>query len=272
MEIDLNKILTGRMAPWKRRLIPPGVIGGLEKIVHQDELNALLRAAAPAVGSEFASDILRELNISISIEGLENIPENGRFIFASNHPLGGLDGIALIKVLGEKYGDDNIRFPVNDMLLHVEPLRNVFLAINKYGSQSRAATIALNEAYASDCQICIFPAGLVSRLHDDGKIRDLEWHKSFVSKAIEYNRDIIPVRFIGQNSMRFYRTARLRKQLGVKVNIEQALLPSELCKSRNKHFRIIFGQPIDPKQLKAAGMTLQQIANHISQLSSALSS
>lgn len=269
MNIDLHRILRERVGGWKGKLIPGFLISALERMVHQRELNEVLDSVRPAQGTEFARKTYDYFDLTLESRGEENIPGEGRFIFASNHPLGGLDGIGLIKVLGRRYGDDGLRFLVNDMLMNVEPLRPVFLPINKYGSQGRAAASAIASAYASDVQMLIFPAGLVSRLQPGGAIEDLTWQKSFVQKAVEYRRDIIPVRFEGRNRMRFYRTARWRKRLGLKVNIEQAMLPAELCASRGKKFRVTFGRPIGWQEIStrlAAGETPAQIAASIRSL------
>lgn len=266
LEIDLNRIIRSRIGGWKGRLIPGFLISALERLVHQKELNATLDATYPAEGTAFAEAVYEYFDLTLDVRGMENIPDSGRFIFASNHPLGGLDGIGLIKALGSRYGDDGIRFLVNDMLMNVEPLRPVFLPINKYGSQGRQAAKAIAEAYASDMQMLIFPAGLVSRLHPDGKIRDLSWQKSFIQKAVEYERDIIPVRFEGLNRNRFYRTAWWRKRLGLRVNIEQAMLPAELCAARGNSYRVIFGRPVSWRQLAdrlAAGATPAALAAEI---------
>lgn len=263
LKINLHKILRERMPRKVSRLIPGFLITGLEKLIHQDELNEMLRMGYPMRGSDFASKVLDYLALTVEVFGLKQLPEGKRFMFASNHPLGGLDGIALIAVLGKKYGDDGVRFLVNDMLMNVEPLSDVFLPINKYGSQGRNAAKAINEAMDSDMQILQFPAGLVSRLLDDGSIADLEWQKAFVAKAIEYKRDIVPVRFEAQNTMRFYRTARWRKKLRLKVNIEQALLPGELCRSKGKTFRIIFGDPISWQTLRDSKKSPKQLATEI---------
>lgn len=266
LEIDLNRIIRSRIGGWKGRLIPGFLISALERLVHQKELNATLDATYPAEGTAFAEAVYEYFDLTLDVRGMENIPDSGRFIFASNHPLGGLDGIGLIKALGSRYGDDGIRFLVNDMLMNVKPLRPVFLPINKYGSQGRKAAKAIADAYASDMQMLIFPAGLVSRLHPDGEIRDLAWQKSFIQKAVEYERDIIPVRFEGLNRNRFYRTAWWRKRLGVKINIEQAMLPAELCAARGNSYRVIFGRPVSWGQLAdriAAGATPGALAAEI---------
>lgn len=262
LQIDLKEILRQRIPQATRRWIPGVLYTALEKIICQRELNGILQRTFPLRGSAFCNAVLADLEITVSVTGLDSLPP-GRYIFASNHPLGGLDGITLIAALGARYGDENIRFLVNDMLMHVEPLSDVFLPINKYGSQGRHAATAIANAYASDGQIVIFPAGLVSRLHDDGSIHDLKWNKAFVAKAMEYDRPIVPVFFDALNRHRFYRWARLRKRLGIKVNLEQVTLPSELVHSRGRHFRIIFGSPIAPSRLKDSGRTPPVLAEAI---------
>ena len=264
LQLDIEGILRKRIPSRKQKFIPGFLYGALSRLIHQDELNEMLRIGYPSQGSEFSRKVLEHLDIEVTVEGAENLPaKDRRVVFASNHPLGGLDGIALIAVLGQRYGDENIRFLVNDLLMNVEPLGNVFLPINKYGSQARAAAEAINAEYASDRQIVIFPAGLVSRLHPGGEVHDLKWQKAFVQKAIENDRDIVPVRFVALNRKRFYRLAKWRKKLGIKVNIEQATLPAELCASRGKRFRIIIGQPISVSELRASGRSFPQLAEDL---------
>ncbi|MCM1376972.1 MAG: 1-acyl-sn-glycerol-3-phosphate acyltransferase [Clostridium sp.] len=262
IQIDLHKILRKRLGGWKGKLIPGFLISLLERVVCQDELNVILRACYPAEGSDFAKRVLAHLNISVEVEGLDELPD-GRFVFASNHPLGGLDGITLVAVLGARYGDDNLRVLVNDMLMNVRPLADVFLPVNKYGAQGRRSAELINEAFQSDAQIVTFPAGLVSRLHDDGSIRDLMWQKAFAAKALSSNRDIVPVRFEALNSLRFYKFARWRKKSGLKINIEQALLPSELVKCRGKRFRIHFGSPLSIASMKEQGLSAREITMRV---------
>lgn len=251
-----------RIGGWKGRAVAP-VAKLLARLIHQDELNDMLCYADGLDGSCFSEAIYDYLELGLEVEGLDRIPEGRRYVFACNHPLGGLDGIGLVKVLGGRYGDDNVRFLVNDMLMHVEPLRGVFLPINKYGAQGRGAAAGIAAAFGSDRQMVVFPAGLVSRLHDDGGIKDLAWRKSFVQKAVESGRDIVPVRFEGHNRMRFYRLARWRKKLGIKVNLEQALLPAEFCATRGRKFRVVFGEPVSCASLSArreAGESFADIA------------
>ena len=271
LQLNIKEILKARIPKKKRRWIPPFLISYVERLIRQKELNEILRATLPSEGSEFSRRVLDFLDITVDVEGLGHLKDGERYMFASNHPLGGLDGMALITVLGGKYGDDNIRFLVNDMLMNVLPLRNIFLPVNKFGKQGRDNTKIINEKMESDCQIFQFPAGLCSRMNDKGEIADLDWQKSFVAKAIEYKRDIVPVYFEGRNSMKFYNTARWRKKLGVKFNLEQVLLPSELCKARGSNFRIIIGKPIPWQTLEALGANPKEIAQKIRTISYSLS-
>lgn len=271
LQINIKEIINSRLPENKRRWIPHFLISGVEKLIRQKELNEILVATLPSEGSEFSRRVLDFLDISVKVEGLENLKDGARYMFASNHPLGGLDGMALITVLGKKYGDENIRFLVNDLLMNVTPLKGIFLPVNKFGKQGREYAQIINEKIDSDCQIFQFPAGLCSRLHDNGEIADLEWQKSFVVKALESERDVVPVFFEGQNSKKFYKTARWRKKLGIKFNLEQILLPSELCKARGSKFRIIFGTPIPYQELKESGKTPRELAQVLRSASYSLS-
>lgn len=270
LQFSLKEIIKARAPRRVRRWLSAPVVSVLEKIICQDELNAILRYAHPARGVEFARKALEYLHIDIKAQGLENIPENGRFIFASNHPLGGLDGIALIALLGEKYKVQGIKFPVNDLLLNVKPLAEVFIPINKFSRQGRKNAAMLERAMASDVQMLYFPAGLVSRLGDDGKVKDLTWQKTFVQKALEHDRIIIPVHFSGLNSRLFYRGARLRRRLGLKFNLEQILLPREMIRQKGANYTVSFGKPITPAQLREMGAAPAKIASQIKEISYSL--
>lgn len=228
--------------PKLAKKIPSFVYNYLKRVIHQEELNYFFGKYGATKGVEFTKHVLEYLNITYEIKGLENIPKDGRFIFASNHPLGGADGIMLISYLGQKY---DILFPVNDILLNVKSLDNIFLPINKHGKQAKLAAENLNKAFDSDKQILIFPAGLVSRKHRGGKIKDLEWKKTFISKAINSKRDIIPVHVSGKNSNFFYNLANIRNFIGIKANLEMLYLVDEFSKHRNKKFTITFGEPIN---------------------------
>ncbi len=240
--IDIDGILKDK-APKKYKKIPRFIVNYLKRIVHQDDINGILERNKDLKGVEFMRALVdNEFKLKLNVEGEENIPDEGRLVFASNHPLGGLDGICLSTILGEKY-NGKIKYLVNDVLYYLEPLKPIFVPINKYGAQAKYSAKAINEAYASDNQIITFPAGLCSR-KTKGKITDLDWMKSFISKSIEHQRDVIPVHFDGKNSNFFYNFANIRKATGLKFNIELIYLPDEMYKNSNETFTITFGKPI----------------------------
>lgn len=246
MKVDVDALLKAK-APRHYRYIPRWLISLVKRIVHQDDLNELLRLYGHLQGADFATAIIKHLNIDLEIRGMENIPaDTNRLIFACNHPLGALDGIAIISLLGEKY-PGKLRFIVNDMLMVVPPLAPIFLPVNKHGAQSRNAASALIATMEGDYAVATFPAGLCSRNTHADVIEDLEWKKTFIAHSRQYHRLIVPMHFSGKNTKLFYRVAKLRKHLGLKFNIEMVLLPREIFKSRNKKFIITFGTPIPPE-------------------------
>jgi len=240
-KLDLDKIIKDK-APNIYNKIPRFVISYLKRKIHQDELNEILEIYEDKDGVDFMQSCVEYFNLDLQVEGLNEIDKSGRYIFASNHPLGGLDGICLSAVIGSRF-DKNIKYPVNDFLLYIRNLRSIFVPINKHGSQSKGAAHLMNEAFASDSQIITFPAGLCSR-KIKGEIIDLDWKKMLVMKAVENQRDIVPVYFEASNSNFFYRFANIRKRLGIKFNIEMVFLPDEMFKNKGKTFKITFGKPI----------------------------
>ena len=240
LQLDVEQILYSKN-PALKKALPGFLIRYLKRIVHQDELNEFLRIAGNRRDAEFIKAGLEFFNISYKVTGTENIPATGRYIFVSNHPLGGLDGLVFIYELSKYY--KSLKFPVNDILMTIKNLSGVFLPINKHGSQEREAARLIEEAYASGSQILYYPAGLCSR-KKKGVIRDLRWHKSFISKSIQYKRDVVPAYFSGRNSDFFYNLSNIRNFLGIRANIEMLYLVDELFKQKGKAIDLVFGEAI----------------------------
>jgi len=260
--INIQEILHTK-APLTAKRIPSFVIKALAKLIHQDEINQFLKDNEDVSGVDFLDRMVDYLHIRISITGEENIPDfDTKCIFASNHPLGGADGICLASFLGNRY-NQQIKYIVNDILYFIQPLQSIFVPVNKHGGQGRNAATMLNGAFASPDQILTFPAGLCSR-KIRGKIEDLEWKKMFVVKAVEYKRDIVPVYFDAKNSNLFYTVANLRRLFRIKFNIEMLLLPHEMFKSKNRTVTICFGKPV-AQQTFDSSKSPQQWTNWVKQ-------
>ncbi len=241
LRIDLEKAINGKRKSTSRQL-PGFIIKFIKRIVHEDEINDFLSKHGSKVGMDFVDAAIDYLGLKIEVRGAENIPDKGLFTFASNHPIGGLDGLSVIRFLGNKYNGD-IKVLANDLLMNITNLHPFFLPINKHGNQAKESTLMINNMYKSNSQIFIFPAGLVSR-RIKGKVVDLEWKKSFITKSVQNKRDIIPLYIDGRISNFFYNLAYLRGIFRIKTNIEMLFLPNEMFKLRNKTLTLTFGKPI----------------------------
>ena len=262
--IDIEKILRAKMGA-KARWIPGFVVKWLKRIAHEDDNNRFLWDARDLKGTAWLNACLEFLNAHVEVEGLENLPpkDDGRlYTFVSNHPMGGIDGVALGSIIGKQYGD-NFRYLVNDLLMNLPGLAPLCIPINKTGSQSRSFPAMVEAGFKSDYHILMFPAGLCSRRHN-GEIRDLPWKKTFVTKSIETHRDIIPIHFGGRNSDFFYRLSNISDRYVKKVNIAMLFLVDEMYKNCGNTFPVKIGKPI-PWQTFDKSKTSAQWAETIRQ-------
>jgi putative hemolysin len=240
LQLDVREILNNKN-PKLARWLPGFVVRYLERIVHQDVINDIIKIHGHLRGSPFNDGALSYMGIKYRAHGLENLPSGGRNIFVSNHPMGGLDGMVFISELSKHYS--SIKFPVNDILLYVDNYSDIFLPVNKVGTYGREAAKLLEEAYASDCQLLNFPAGICSR-KVNGVITDLQWQKSFIVKAVQHQRDIVPCYFAGRNSSFFYNLSNIRQWLGIKMNLEMLYLADEMYRQKGKDIDLYFSEAI----------------------------
>ncbi len=243
--LDLEQIIRSR-AGKKAKYIPRFLIEGFKKLAHQDFINGYLKEGH--MGVEFCENCLKYLNVNVEVEGMENLPDDSsRYTFVSNHPLGAIDGVTLGMVLGKHY-NGNIKYLMNDLLMNLKGLQPLGIPVNKLGGQARNLPKLIDESFRSDSHMLLFPAGLCSR-KIDGKIQDIQWGKAFVTKSIQTGRDIVPIRFEGRNSDRFYNIAKWCKRLGLKFNAAMLFLPDEMYRSRGGSYRVIIGKPIPHESL-----------------------
>jgi putative hemolysin len=238
--IDIREMFLEKNPKMAKR-IPGFVYRYITRIMHIDEVNELLTDHGNERGIEFARSMVKHFNVHETINGIENIPDSGRFIFASNHPLGGFDALLLLCNIDRLLGQTITL--VNDVLMNIPQLRPIFVPLNKHGGHSKEVIQQIHETYSSEKQILIFPSGFASR-KIKGQIQDLVWKKHFIAKAIEYQRDVIPVHVSGRNSNFFYNLANFRTFFKMKWNLEMFYLADETFKHKNQKFTINFGKPI----------------------------
>jgi len=245
VQVDIDAIIKNKSEKL-HRLLPRFMINKIRKIIHEEEVNDILRRYHGQDGVSFSNGLMEEFNVHFHVHHQERIPQAGKLIVACNHPLGGFDGLALISLIS-KYRKD-IKFPVNDFLMHVPNLQDIFIPINKVGSNSIELARQFDEIFNSENTILYFPAGICSR-RIDKKIQDIAWKKTFVAKAKEYQRDILPIFFDGRNSNFFYNLSNFRKKIGIKANIEMAYLVDEFFNQRNSSYNIYIGNIISHQTL-----------------------
>ena len=246
VRLDIDAIARAKLGS-KARYVPRPLLSWLKRITHQDELNEYLTTRCVGkVGQEWLDECVDYLQMHLHVQGLDDLPtnENGHYYtFVCNHPLGGIDGVALGSILCHKY-DSKIRYLVNDLLMNLKGLAPLCVPINKTGNQSRDFPRLVDATFSSENNVIMFPAGLCSRKRKDGSIHDLPWKKTFITKSVEYHRDVIPVHFSGRNSEKFYNIANWCKRLRLKVNVAMLYLVDEMYKNVGSDVDVIFGKPI----------------------------
>ena len=159
LTVDLEKVIRDKN-PALARLLPRFVVAYLKRTIHQDEINRILQAYSHLEPIPFIRAALADMGIRYRAVGLEKLPREGRYLFASNHPFGGMDGMMLCDELERHFG--SVKIIVNDLLMHLTPLNPLFIPVNKHGRQKAQYAELLRENLQSDVQVATFPAGLCS--------------------------------------------------------------------------------------------------------------
>lgn len=222
------------------RTISRFIISFLEKVLFVPRINRFLSEHGDKTGIEFIEELFDELDISykLSSKDREKIPTEGRLIVVSNHPLGGLDGLILLKLISEVRPD--VKVIANDVLMNIKNLSDFFLPFDLFSKKDLKKNYALvSEAIKKENAIIIFPAGEVARLKING-VKDKKWNKGAVYFAEKYQAPVLPIYFDGRNSVLFYLTSIISKKLSM------FLLPNELFNKKGKTFNIIIGNLISP--------------------------
>ena len=240
MKIDVAGVLKDKNPKLYKKL-PKFLLRYLERIIHQREINDFLAKNGHLKNFDFCDAVLEELNLSVTFNGMEKIPAQGPVILVMNHPLGGVDGLAFIAKMRSQRED--LVFLVNDILMQMKPLNDLFVGVNKHGKNTAETWNSIDQIFYSDKAVCIFPAGLVSR-KTEGVIQDSEWKKTFVTYAKKTGHPVLPIHIEGKLSRRFYGLHRWRTFFGIKASLEMLFLADEMFKQRNKKVTFSVGEPI----------------------------
>ncbi len=244
--------------------LPNFILRYLASLIHQREINAALREFGQLRGADFVRAALNYFDVRLRAHGTEHLAGLERPVLISNHPLGGLDGLALIFLLFTYFSE--VRLMVNDLLMNIHQMEELFLPVSKEmdgGMSNYRHGERYRELFSGNAAILHFPAGKCSR-RIGGRVQDLPWNKSYVRLCRENSRPIVPCRFFGENSRRFYTIANLRRWFRIPFNVEMLFLVDEMFRKQGQTLEIRIGTPIPAAELCAsdnAGNTIRNSAS-----------
>ncbi len=227
----------------KSPLLTRPTLSVLRYLFHEREVNRFLETHEHSQGFEFIDRVLDHFNFSYQASQVDrrNIPASGRVMIVANHPLGALDGLALLRLVGEIRAD--VKIIANEMLMKFDGLREQVLPVdNLTGKTGRQQLQAMVDCLQREEAVIIFPAGEVSRFSISG-IKDTRWNLSYLKLALKSNSPLLPVHVGGRNSLLFYTSSILYRPLS------SLLLAHEMFKQRNRRIPIQVGQPIPIQEL-----------------------
>ena len=221
-----------------RRMSGPIIKSLLRHLLHERAFLDFAEEYPHLHGIEFIEQVLDYFHFSYAVTDRqrENIPSFGKVIIIANHPIGSLDGLALLKLVHEVRAD--IKIVANDLLMAVEPLRSCLLPVrNMTGGSKKLHIQAIHAALARGEAVIMFPAGEVSRFGWRG-VRDGQWHQGFVKIAERAKAPVLPIFINGCNSIPFYLVSLLIKPLST------IMLVGEMFRQREKQLRMTIGSII----------------------------
>ncbi|MGI9256621.1 MAG: 1-acyl-sn-glycerol-3-phosphate acyltransferase [Salinispira sp.] len=244
--------------------LPNFILRYLASLIHQREINAALREFGQLRGADFVRAALNYFDVKLRVHGVEHLAGLERPVLISNHPLGGLDGLALICLLFTYFSE--VRLMVNDLLMNIHQMEELFLPVSKEmdgGMSNYRHGERYRELFSGNAAILHFPAGKCSR-RIGGRVHDLPWNKSYVRLCRENSRPIVPCLFFGENSRRFYTIANLRRWFRIPFNVEMLFLVDEMFRKRGQTLEMRIGTPVPAAELCAsddAGNTIRNSAS-----------
>ncbi|MDP1696411.1 MAG: lysophospholipid acyltransferase family protein [Xanthomonadaceae bacterium] len=233
------------LADGRRRALSKPVVDLLRRVIGEEQVNQIIRRLHGYRGFDFVDHGLLDLGARYRVEptDIENIPAEGRVVIVANHPLGAVDALCLLQLVGRVRCD--VRILANDYLLQLDGLAPLLVPCDVFGGKPRAQ---LREAYRClqrEEAVIIFPAGEVSRIHANG-IRDQRWLDGFLRIARKTGAPVVPIHIAARNSPTFYGVSLLAKPLGT------LLLAREMFAVDKPRMDITIGAPIPASALTSA--------------------
>lgn len=242
-----------RKSPW----IKKPTLGLLRSLSHEQEVNQFLDTHQDLKGFDFIEQVLEHFNFSYSISHRDrmNIPATGRVVIVANHPLGALDGLSLLKLVGEVRRD--VKIVVNDMLMNFHAVKDLLLPVDNLNkSTQKSSVVHIIDCLNNDEAVIVFPAGEVSRIRPNG-VRDGKWSSGFLHFAKKTNSPILPIFVDARNSSLFYSSSMVYKPLA------GMLLAHEIFNKNAQTISLKVGQSIPFQKIKVLPLTKKETAKLI---------
>lgn len=253
--IDAERILQETYPNFKLGKDNQIAVKALKKLLHEDDFNKFIEKNRHLRGFAFLDKLLEHFNFhyQVSNRSYSNIPAEGRLIIVANHPIGTLDGLALVKLIRSVRPD--VRIVANRVLSHMEPLKSIFLPVDVLSDKKslKDSYKAMLEALENEEAVIIFPAGEVSRITPKG-IRDGKWQNGFIKLAQKARCPILPIHIKAKNSALFYGMSAVYKPLGT------MLLVKEMFNKNGQEIRFKIGAPIPCSAISESGLTHKQLS------------
>uniref|UniRef100_Q31E12 L-ornithine N(alpha)-acyltransferase n=1 Tax=Hydrogenovibrio crunogenus (strain DSM 25203 / XCL-2) TaxID=317025 RepID=Q31E12_HYDCU len=231
------------------------LISFLQKLTFEKEINQFIEENKHLRGFAFLDKSLEHYNFTYQVNNrsFNNIPADGRVIIVANHPIGSLDGLALLKFIRSIRPD--VRVVANQLLAQVKPFQSLFLTIDNMSSQAshKAHFKAMISALENEEAVIIFPAGEVSRIRPNG-VRDSAWKTGFLKLAKKTQSPIVPVYIDARNSALFYGLSTLYKPLGT------LMLVKEMFNKNDQQIAFHVGSPVPWKSVATCDLPITTIA------------
>ena len=215
----------------------------LMKILKISTLNKIYNKNKHLSDVVFLNAILDDLKIKFEIpeEDLKRLPKDGAYITISNHPLGGIDGVLLLKMMLER--EPNFKIIANFLLHRIEPLKKYILPVNPFENHNdaKSSVIGIKETFRhlSDGKpLGIFPAGEVSTYKAGKLMVDKPWEEGAIKVIRKAQVPVVPIYFHAKNSRFFYLLSKIHGTL------RTAKLPSELFSQKHRAIKVRIGKPI----------------------------
>jgi len=245
--INVEAAVTGKYPRFANTpaLIRSAAFSLLRKILHEDEINSFLQEYPELSGFAWIDKVFEFLNFSYSVSARDrsHIPATGRVVIIANHPIGSLDGLALLRLVGEVRRD--VLIIANDMLSQFQPLQNLILPVdNMTGGNVMRTYRRVLEELEQERAIVVFPAGEVSRAGPSG-VKDGPWRPGFLHFARKTKAPVLPIHVKARNSLLFYGASLLFKPMST------LLLSNEMFKHQTKVIHFNVGKLIPVQHLQS---------------------